>query len=230
MKERSVIPLYWLALTSALIPLFTIHTTYLLSASEGIVPWCYPWFEGCTSISRASRAGASYFVFKGAMLPGVVLIMLYWWANRFWLRQLGGKASYWWGLGIFAALLLVLYTVALGHIGPTMHWLRRIGVVGFFGLTFIAQLGLGAALLRGGYPALGRVLVWLSAFTLMVGLSSVVVNVLWPEKHSAMEDSFEWLLAVLLNIHSLVVAWGWWRTGFALRFTLRAADEIDKTR
>jgi len=220
MTKRTSVLLHWLALTSALIPLITIHSTYLLSAYEGLVPWCLPWFEGCTSISRASRSGAAYFVFKGAMLPSIVLIMLYWWANRFWLLQLGGKPGYWWWLGVCAAFLLVLYTVALGHIGPAMHGLRRIGAVGFFGLTFIAQVGLGAALLRGACPVLGRVLLGLSLFTLMVGLSSVLVNIFWPARHSTMEDSFEWSLAVLLNAHSLIVAWGWWRSGFALYFTV----------
>ena len=51
-------PLAW---ATALLPLVTMHVCYLLSASEQLVPWCLPWFEGCTSISRASRSGTAYF-------------------------------------------------------------------------------------------------------------------------------------------------------------------------
>ncbi len=219
MNEKTTITLAPLAWASALIPLITMHLCYVVSAHADIVPWCLPWFEGCTSISRASRSGAAYFIFKGAMLPAVVLIMLYWWCNRLWITQLGGKARGWWWLGIVAAGLLILYTVALGHIGEAFHWLRRIGVVGFFGLTYLAQVGLGAALYKNAWPKLGRVLVYLSLFSLLVGLSSVWVNIVWPEKHDSMEDSFEWSLAVLLNIHSMIVAYGWQKTGFALHTT-----------
>src|SRR5690625_4249397 len=139
------------------------------------------------------------------MLPAVGLIMQYWCGNRLRITQIWGKARGWRWLGIVAAWLLILYTVALGHIGEAYHWLRRIGVVGFFGLTYLAQVGLGAALYKNAWPKLGRVLVYLSLFSLLVGLSSVWVNVTWPEKHDSMEDSFEWSLAVLLNIHSMKV-------------------------
>src|SRR5699024_2779145 len=145
MNEKPTITLAPLAWASALIPLITMHLCYVVSAQAEIVPWCLPWFEGCTSISRASRTGASYFIFKGAMLPAIVLIMLYWWFNRLWVIQLGANARIWGWIGMAAAGLLILYTVALGHIGEAFHWLRRIGVEGVFGLTFLAQSGRGAA-------------------------------------------------------------------------------------
>lgn len=209
-------PLAW---SAALIPLITIHACYVLSASEGLVPWCLPWIEGCSSISRAARHGTAYFLFKGTMLPATVLLVLYWWGNRFWLKQLGCHARFHWWLGATAALLLILYSVALGHMGDTMHLLRRIGVLGFFGLSYLAQVELSAALWRGTWPELGRVLLGVSVIVLLVGLSSVVVNIFWPERHDAMEDGVEWTLAVLLNIHSLIVAWGWQKSGFTARFS-----------
>src|SRR5690625_587765 len=132
MNEKTTITLAPLAWASALIPLITMHLCYVVSAHADIVPWCLPWFEGCTSISRASRSEAAYFIFKGAMLPAVVHIMLYWWCNRLWITQLGGKARGWWWLGIVAAGLLILYTVAFGHMGESYHWLLLFGVVGFF--------------------------------------------------------------------------------------------------
>lgn len=213
------LPLAPLAWAAGLIPLVTMHLCYGLSASEGLVAWCLPWFEGCTSISRASRSGSAYFVFKGAMLPGAVFIFLFWYANRYWLGLSAERPRCWWWLGMLAALPLTLYTVALGHMGETLYLLRRIGVVGFFGLTFLAQVGLSQSLWRHARPVLGQRLLLLSGFTLLVGLVSVFINGLWPQWHDRMEDGFEWSLAVLLNLHTLIVAAAWQRSNFALYFS-----------
>lgn len=209
-------PLAPLAWATALLPLVAMHGCYLLSASEALVPWCLPWFEGCTSISRAARSGTAYFVFKGLMLPACVLMVLFWLGNRYWLRQQGGEPRVWWWLGMVAAVMLGLYTVVLGHIGETFHLLRRIGVTGFFGLTYLAQLGLSAAL-RQVDPLWGTRLLGLSALTLLVGISSVVLDAVWPAWHDSLEDGYEWSLAVLINLHTLVVAWLWQRSSFAIR-------------
>ncbi len=181
-------PLAW---ATALLPLVTMHVCYLLSANEQLVPWCLPWFEGCTSISRASRSGTAYFVFKAGMLPACVCMMLFWWANRHWLRHMQVEPKIWWWLGMLAALPLALYTVVLGHAGDTPYLLRRIGVVGFFGLTF----------------------------TLLVGIASLILGVIWPEHYDTMDDGFEWALAVLINLHTLRVAWLWQRGGFSVTFS-----------
>ena len=212
-------PLAW---ATALLPLATMHVCYLLSASEQLVPWCLPWFEGCTSISRASRSGTAYFVFKAGMLPACVCMMLFWWANRHWLRHMQVEPTTWWWLGMLAALPLALYTVVLGHAGETPYMLRRIGVVGFFGLTFLAQLGLSASLRHSAMSAAGRSLLRLCGFTLLVGIVSLILGVIWPEHYDTMDDGFEWALAVLINLHTLWVAWLWQRSGFAVNFSLNS--------
>ncbi len=212
-------PLAWV---TALLPLVTMHVCYLLSASEQLVPWCLPWFEGCTSISRASRSGTAYFVFKAGMLPACVCMMLFWWANLHWLRHMQVEPTTWWWLGMLAALPLALYTVVLGHAGETPYMLRRIGVVGFFGLTFLAQLGLSASLRHSAMSAAGRSLLRLCGFTLLVGIVSLILGVIWPEHYDTMDDGFEWALAVLINLHTLWVAWLWQRSGFAVNFSLNS--------
>lgn len=209
-------PLAW---ATALLPLVTMHVCYLLSASEQLVPWCLPWFEGCTSISRASRSGIAYFVFKAGMLPACVCMMLFWWCNRYWLRQLGVEPRGWWWLGMLAALPLALYTVVLGHAGDTPYLLRRIGVVGFFGLTYLAQLGLSASLRNSALSSAGQRLFRLCGVTLLVGIASLILGVIWPEHYDTMDDGFEWTLAVLINLHTLWVAWLWHRSRFAVNFS-----------
>lgn len=210
---RSLFPL---ALTAALLPLLTIHICYLVSAMEGNISWCMPYAEACTSISRAGRHGTAYFIFKGAMLPALVLLAMFWWFNRDWLRLLGDdRATLMPWLGLIASAALLVYTLSLGHAGDGFFLLRRIGVIGYLGLTFICQLQLGAGLQR--IPAQrvrGNQLVRLSMVTLGVALVSLAISVASPALGNRLEDAFEWWLVLLLNLHALAVAWYWQQTGF----------------
>jgi len=63
---------------TGLVPIVAIHSTYLVSALQGHVPWCFPYFESCTSISATGRHGAAYFLFKGTMIPAAMLLMAFW--------------------------------------------------------------------------------------------------------------------------------------------------------
>lgn len=220
-----MIPLWWMALAAALIPLVTIHTTYFVSAIEGHVDWCLPYWQSCTSISGTGRHGTAYFIFKGTMLPAALLGVLFWWLNTRWLRQLGagGRGIAWlpW-LGLAACLALSIYTLALGHRGDDFQLIRRIGVVLYFSLTYIAQLLLSANLQAvHKWSHQGHYLLWLCQVTLVVGLSSVVLDGLVQEVHERFEDAFEWVLALLVNTHALWVAFLWRQSGF------RAVSQVD---
>lgn len=213
----SPMPVGWAA---ALLPLLTIHVCFVISVAQGHIEPCFPYWEGCSSISRAGRHGAAYFVFKGGMIPATVLLTGLWWLNRVWLLQHGQRVPSLAWLGLVASLALLLYTLTLGHRGDAFHILRRIGVIGYFGLTFIAQLKLSAALARTDTLAEpGRRLLRLCKLTLFIGLLSVLAGLIWPERYDDMEDGFEWVLALLLNIHALRVVSLWRRSGLRIDVT-----------
>lgn len=225
-RSQNLPRLWLLALACALLPFLTIHLSFVVSAMEGYVQWCFPYWETCTSISRTGRYGTGYFIFKGGMIPTAVLLLLFWGLNRIWLRSLGlsaGTALPW--LGLVSSLSLLIYTLSLGHAGDVFYLLRRIGVVGWFGLTWIAQLQLSASLRHHRrWGAAGQRLLRLSVFTLLLGLSSLVVLLVWPEQHDELENAYEWSLALLLNIHSFATALLWQRSGFSLTATSSRAD------
>jgi hypothetical protein len=212
-------PAWPLALACALLPFVTVHVSFLVSAAEGHVGWCFPYWEGCSSISRAGRYGSAYFLFKGGMIPLAVLLVPFWWLNRLWLQSLGspgGRALPW--LGLTASLALLVYTLVLGHAGDAFHTLRRIGVIGWFGLTWLAQLQLGAALRpHDRWGVAGRRLVAMSLAALVAGIASLIAGLVFPDRHDDLEDAFEWTMALLLNVHVLIVALLWRRSGFTLR-------------
>lgn len=221
MADHRSFPLWWLALAAGLIPLLTIHTTFLVSILEGHVSPCIPYWDSCTSISRTGRNGLSYFIFKGAMLPAAVVGILFWWLNGHWLRQLGiystGVAWIPW-LGLVAGLSLIAYTLALGHAGDGFNLVRRTGVVLYFSLTFIAELLVSGALRNHpAWSGTGSRLLKLCQFTLAVGILSVILDGVVPEFHDQKDDAFEWVLALLINLHALWLAMLWRRSRFRAR-------------
>lgn len=219
-RNRSI-PLWWLALAAALIPLLTIHITFAVAILEGYISWCIPYWDSCTSISRTGRYGTAYFIFKGAMLPAAVLGTLFWWLNSLWLLQLGasGRGQLWvpW-LGLVACVALAAYTLALGHEGEGFNLIRRIGVVLYFSLTYIAQLLISSALKgRPRWRKSGKRLLWLSEVTLAVGIFSVILTAAAPDLYSQIDNAFEWVLALLINLHALCVVLLWKLSSFQAR-------------
>lgn len=218
---KTGLSLWWLALAAALIPLLTIHTTLAVSVLEGHLSWCVPYWDSCTSISGTGRHGTSYFIFKGAMLPAAILGVLFWFLNGLWLVGLGASNArrHWIGcLGLIACVALVAYTLALGHEGEGFNLVRRTGVVLYFSLTFIAQLLISSALKQHPrWQRSGTGLLWLCELTLAVGLLSVILTAVVPDVYSRLDNAFEWVLALLINLHALWVALLWRRSRFRAR-------------
>lgn len=193
-------------------PLLIFHLTHYLSASQGYVPWCVPYWEGCTSISATGRQGSAFVVFKITMLPVAVLLWLYWrgaW-NRL-CRTTGWTAPRPWfmQLGLPATVFLMVYTIALGISGDVFQLTRRIGITGYFGLTFLSQLMFTRELVRlglGGRPRHG-----LTAICLVILLTALVSFYLdlRLENYADYEDSFEWSVTLMLQMFFLLSWWVW---------------------
>lgn len=222
--------LYWLPLVVGLVPTLLVITTYLMSASQGQVPWCIPFLDGCTSISRASRNLPAIFLFRATMLPICLLLMVYWMLSLAWTRRLcadgGRRPSAWMAIvGFCGACLLVVYVTFLGSDGEVYRLMRRFGASLFYGLTFLAQLIQVRWLTilnkdRKVSPAwLANVLAWLAMFMLVAGLTQVVIS---GVAHSAEYNNIaEWNFTVMLNAHFVLCALGWRASGFSASIGLR---------
>lgn len=219
--QDRVIPMAWLGLVTVLLPLVTFHVTYLVSASQGYVDWCIPYWDACTPISATGRNGAGYFIFKGAMLPAITLQVMFWAINHQWLKALGyprGKGVGW--LGLAAGACLLPYVMSLGHAGDAFELARRAGTVGYVGFTGIVQILLGGVLWNSRYPLLvrgGRRLLMLSGFTLGLAMVSVLLQAILPEADwDSIKYAFDWNLIILLNVHGIGVVLLWWKSGLAV--------------
>jgi hypothetical protein len=227
------LPLWPLAVLAGLLPLVATLLAWALSVRLELVPGCNPFWDGCTSISRAARHGLPNHLFQLLMLPAATLQGVVWLLAAHWLvREQGPRA----GLrilavlGVVAAAALVLYATFLGTEGRTYRLLRQYGTVMYFGFTCICMLLLGAALqrLRAARPV--RLSRWLvhahvtMACTLVgLGVVNAMVAALMPETaKDRAENVTEWWGALLFVLGFWALAVVWWRLRLRLRLSTSA--------
>ena len=214
----------WLA---AIVPFVAANAAYLISASADLVPWCFPYLEGCTSVSRAARTGIASPVFRGLMLPQAMILVLYWWLCAEWLRGfapqrvVARRAIL--VLGVISALFLILYATYLGVSGDFYQWMRRYGITLHFASTVLAQLLLTWVLVRDA-----RLPEWirhgklgLCGAMLVLGLASIPLQHQWPGRESA-TNALEWSYSVLMLAFFPLTGEAWRLSGFKLRLELDA--------
>jgi hypothetical protein len=219
------------ALLAALLPLFAVHATYLVAASHGLVDWCNPYLDSCTSISATGRKPPASYLFRATMLPSAVIMMAYWWLNHAWLSSIHrrtGRSTQWlnhWmlGLGVLACFGLILYVTVLGERGDIWRVQRRVGSVLFFSFTYLAQLLLLAQLYRF-HPLCPDVrlgllrLMWACCTALLAaGVLTVLLDAWNEDWYKSVEDAFEWNLSLMLQSNFLLGYFVWRQAGWRLR-------------
>ncbi|MEO1580440.1 MAG: hypothetical protein AAFR91_01250 [Pseudomonadota bacterium] len=130
----------WVVVTVALLPIACVNLNQWLSIAGGFIPRCFPYVEGCTSISSTGRYGASYWIFKAIMLPQSLLLVAFWRQLEHWFSARNDAGTWMLRLAIIASAFLVLYTIFLGSSGDIYRLMRRYGVFVFFLGTFVAQI------------------------------------------------------------------------------------------
>lgn len=214
MSRPPVPPIALWPLPLAIAALFAVaaHVALWLSIRDGWIEGCVPYLDGCTSISRAARNGLGNHVFRLLVLPCAVLVGLHWWLAARWLGA-GHRSVAW--LGAVAALALAVYATFLGSDGETYRFLRRYGVVCFFGFGYLAQLRFLRGL-RGHVEARtppGQAMVLVCALMLGLGLGTVATGALvdHAQLKDRIENALEWHLGWLLAAWYLLHAGLWAR-------------------
>lgn len=197
------------ALLVGILPILAINTNYLIAASEGYVPWCVPYWDSCTSISATGREGFSFFFFKATMIPMAFLYMWYWVLTKKNLIRFGYRGSAIPSLGIVASLALLCYAVVLGMVGDGFQLTRRIGIIFFFGFTYLSQLLVlnRTTALKIPDPS-RRWQLWLCVVILFLGILTLFLDILL-DNYDDYEDAFEWVLSLLLHCNFVISYWGW---------------------
>ena len=190
-------------------PIIVINITYLVSASEGYVPWCVPYWDSCTSISATGRSGTAFFIFKATMIPAAILLMWYWILAARKLDRFGNTAHTIPVIGVIGAIFLIVYTIALGAVGDMFQLQRRVGIIVFFTFTYLAQLLFTRRVEKLALSDPTRpIQLTLCSTVLAIGLLTLILDVT-IENYDDHEDAFEWIIALLLQCYFIVSHWTW---------------------
>jgi len=214
--------LWPLPLVAGLVPACAALAALWLSIALDLVPACNPLLDGCVSISRAARHDLPNHVFRALVLPAAVLQALTWVLCAAWLARAGSDARAtlrvlpW--LGLMVGISLVVYGTFLGTDGQIYRWLRRYGVIFYFGVSYLNMLLVSRALRRlaraGAMKPPARLDFWLivlCAATLAVALAEVFVPPLLDDADlkDRAENLFEWWVAVGLTLFFAALARLW---------------------
>lgn len=224
--------LWALPLVAGALPAMAALVALFLSIELGLVPPCNPLFDGCVSISRASRHDLPNYLFRALVLPAAVLQALTWMLCAAWLRGMDTEARKllrvlpW--LGVAAGVFLVLYGTFLGTDGQAYRWMRRYGVIFYFGFTYLCMViasGTLWRLARAGVIAaparLDLLLPGLCALTLLMGLVQPFVSPFLENEDlkNRLENILEWYVALAFTLFFFALAWLWRHTRFSARLS-----------
>lgn len=226
-------PLWWIALLAGLLPLLATAVAFALSVRAGLIPSCNPFLEGCVSISRAARHDLPNIVFRSLLLPAAVLQGICWWLCPDWLHSLGAATKRLTRalplLGVAAAVFLTLYGTFLGTEGEGYRWMRRYGVVFYFGLTCIGMLVVAGQMQqlvrkRRRERWITNAMLACCAALPLLGLMHVLLPLALsgPAAHDAVQNITEWWAGVIFTLFFGVLAWAWRVTGFGAQLACDA--------
>jgi len=213
-----------IALLTALLLFTAIHACYVMSASWGLVEWCLPYLDGCSSISRAARSQPVIFFFRGLMMPAALGVLICVLLLRQWLLSLGAARDAAMDLlvlfGFLAAIGLLIYCVFLGT-GSGYRMFRRVSVIVFLGFFVLTQLivsnKLSKLVQKGvGTRALQRILqvmVAVGAAQVILGAVNIAI-VPFLQNNDAIENAIEWNACGLMIVYFVLVYCAWKATGF----------------
>ena len=209
-----------LSLIIVLLPFIVSNLVYLLSAYKGYIPWCIPYIDGCTTISKAARSGNSLYIFRATMIAYGVLLLWFWIYVKQWLQLLYAYTTlmshfiFW--LGIVGAIFLILYVDFLGTEGEMNRFMRHVGIFVFFICTPLAQL----LLLIQHYkildslqknninPKVLRYQLLVIILIIFISLVSLALDITHTKSYES-ENIVEWNIALLMQLYFLGMFFIW---------------------
>ena len=203
---------WWVTVLAGLLPIVSVNLAFLINIGAGM-EGCMPYWEGCMSVSKGVRTGPGLALFKIAALPSAIAMALCWMhTGGFLCGQKLASASkrrtiVW--MGVTGAIFSLVYATWLGTEGEIYKWMRRYGVVFYFGMTGLAQLLLVSVLWKSRRALLnGRLFKQISLFAWTVmsawalGVASAFKRKLIddPAFLDRVENALEWDFAIVLSL------------------------------
>lgn len=211
MKNNHSYAALWLPLLCSLLPLVALHAGFIVAAQSGLVSWCMPYWDGCTSVSKVGRELPVTLIYRGLIIPGMVMGILFWLLMPSTLvsrsKQPVNRSMRF--CGALGCLFFVVYCVALGEQDRVYRLFRYAGVMFGVGFTVAAQVLMTRRLRReysiaGGALRAMTICLWCY---LILAVFSVIGQLLLPELYeNQIRSSLEWWLFLLISFWYLFVS------------------------
>ncbi len=198
-----------LPLVACLLPLLGINIAYWIGADNNVLPSCFPYFDGCTSISSTGRFPPGDRLFRAAMLPQAAILAMTWHFAALWLKSVRPESKAGPTIfvsGLIGAIALVMYVSYLASNDPFYEVMKRYGIYFYFLGTSVAQLTLTLAMERS---ALQRVMLWIIVTPFALGLLNFAQKAILGSLNSN-ENRIEWIASLLMQVW-FVLLWVVWR-------------------
>ena len=191
------------------------NVSFILSVNEGFVETCFPYFEGCTSISKTGRQGLSFIVFKLIILPVMTLLSIYWLLsynlikNSIEVNKLTLKIMI--TSGVIGSIFGIIYASFLGSEGNIYQLLRRFGIYFFFLGTYLSQVLEVYLLFRSKKNHNSIYLKIMKFLSYLIGLVIVFSIPIYGliEEDDWLENVLEWNITLLIFIYFILVSLFW---------------------
>ena len=207
MKHRALV-----AMLAGILLVLAANIALLININAGLDA-CFPYWDGCLSVSRAVRSGPGLMILKILAWPAAALMIYCWYLSGNWITRQNPsgenleKPIVW--MGMLGAVFFVVYASYFGTDGEIYRWLRRYGVVFYFGLTALAQLIFASSLWNirkktqhslPGWPVnlyLGIIFV-----SCILGVGSAFKRTLIenPVLQDRVENLLEWNFALMMSL------------------------------
>ncbi len=172
------------------IPVLTVTISYFISSFGGLVDWCMPLLDGCTSISKVGRYGISFYLYKLFITPSVILAMIFWYQINLYIH----KSNFLFSLGTVSSIFLIVYLIALGFDGNIYRFMREIGIFVFFILTPACQVWLTISI--SNQKIRDKNILYILIFLYLICLVSYLL--ILPLDNANYENIIEWNFALLI--------------------------------
>jgi hypothetical protein len=204
-----------LPLVTALVPIIGINIAYWLGVQHDSLPSCFPYIDGCTSISSTGRYPPGDRLFRAVMLPQAVLLALTWHFSVLWLKSLRpashpGRTVL--VTGLIGALALIVYVSYLASNDPFYEIMRSYGIYLYFIGTVLAQIAVTLSMEKS---RLRQAMFAVLALPFVLGIFNLVHKALVSDLNS-MENRIEWVVSLLMQLWFVGLYLAWRRSGFEL--------------
>ena len=141
-----------IALFSFLLSLGTILVMYYVGVEQGTAKACNPFLTGCTDITHAGMAGDAGFIFRGGLIAGCALFIIWWLIMHQWMsgrynKILVGVQTF---FAVIACLGLLVATAVLVPESDQIPWGVHVRGANLFFLLHFFILAINIGLLWYG--------------------------------------------------------------------------------